>query len=571
MLTDLSSTPIAETLRRLSSERLSGDLHVRSAKLIKILFFDHGRIVFAASNLKKDRLGEALVALGRITGEDFERVSALMKGERKKRFGDALVQAGLMDKNELGTSVARQVRRIALSIFELPEGAASFEERKCVIPLEFMVSLSIHKLLYEGIKTMEDPELIRTGLGNLDRAVKLAPIPPFLFEGKRSAEEKEILEQAERRVTVRRLAWASGGLAASRLKTVYALCAAGILESAEEDASPRPIVTMETGTFLLSALQRRPDPSSQDAIQQEVQDELDHSARMEKENWLKVARSAPRDELIKALEEKMERYHALREAVGDDEHIKTDIEVIIGRASAMLRLTRQAPPQSHPPLPPKAAAPPAQGLRKPAAPPPAVPPAIPAAAPSEAPLLEPVADVPELSPVLPRDPEPAPARGPAAPAFPVASPAPAGPEGGVGAGSSNFAGMAQIEHLLMEGEVRMTVSDYANAVTVFQKLVQIAPKIPKYRVRLAIAMTCYPRTAKQAEREFFEALRLDPDNPDTHYQFGLYYKAMKARSRAIAEMRTAVQLNPRHERAAEELQSLAPKDSALGSLRKLFK
>jgi tetratricopeptide (TPR) repeat protein len=581
MLTDLSSTPVAETLRRLSSERLSGDLHIRSAKLIKILFFDHGRIVFAASNLKKDRLGEALVALGRITGEDFERVSALMKGERKKRFGDALVQAGLMDKNELGTSVARQVRRIALSIFELPEGAASFEERKCVIPLEFMVSLSIHKLLYEGIKTMGDPELIRAGLGNLDRAVKLAPIPPFLFEGKRSAEEKEILELAEKRATVRRLAWASGGLAASRLKTVYALCASGILESAEADTSPRPIVTMETGTFLLSALQRRPDPSSQDAIQQEVQDELENSARMEKENWLKVARSAPRDELIKALEEKMERYHALREAVGEDEHIKTDIEVIIGRASAMLRLTRQAPPQSNPPAPPKAKAPPpVQGLRKPAAPPAAAAPVIPPVSPSEPPLvLDSIPDLPDLAPARPepepemtpepeRTPEPAPA--PAGPAFPVATSAPAGSEGS-GAGASNFAGTAQIEHLLMEGEVRMTVSDYANAVTVFQKLVQIAPKIPKYRVRLAIAMTCYPRTAKQAEREFFEALRLDPDNADTHYQFGLYYKAMKARSRAIAEMRTAVQLNPRHERAAEELASLAPKDSALGSLRKLFK
>jgi tetratricopeptide (TPR) repeat protein len=564
MLTDLSSTPIAETLRRLSAERLSGDLHVRSAKLIKILFFDHGRIVFAASNLKKDRLGEALVALGRITGEDFERVSALMRGERKKRFGDALVLAGLMDKNELGSSVARQVRRIALSIFELPEGAASFEERRCVIPLEFMVSLSIHKLLYEGIKTMGDDQLVLSGLGNLDRAVHLAPIPPFLFEGKRSAEEKEILEQAERKVTVRRLAWASGGLAPSRLKTVYALSASGILESAEEDASPRPIVTMETGSFLLSALQRRPDPSSQDAIRQEVQDELDNSARMEKENWLKVARSAPRDELIKALEEKMERYHALREAVGDDEHIKTDIEVIIGRASAMLRLTRQAPPQSKPPLLPKAVAPPAPGLRKPAPPPAAAAPASPAVSQAAAPVPDPLPHA--------REPEPEPV--PVAPAFPVApvaAAAPGGPEGGVGAGTSNFAGTAQIEHLLMEGEVRMTVSDYANAVTVYQKLVQVAPKVPNYRVRLAIAMTCYPRTAKQAEREFFEALRLDPDNADTHFQFGLYYKAMKARSRAIAEMRTAVQLNPRHERAAEELQSLAPKDSALGSLRKLFK
>jgi Tfp pilus assembly protein PilF len=123
----------------------------------------------------------------------------------------------------------------------------------------------------------------------------------------------------------------------------------------------------------------------------------------------------------------------------------------------------------------------------------------------------------------------------------------------------------------MEGEVRMTVSDFANAVQVYAKLVQIAPKVAAYRLRLAIAMTCYPRTAKQAEREFFEAVRLDPHNADIHYQFGLYYKAMKARSRAIAEMRTAVQISPRHKAARGELEALAPKDSALASLKKLFK
>jgi len=123
----------------------------------------------------------------------------------------------------------------------------------------------------------------------------------------------------------------------------------------------------------------------------------------------------------------------------------------------------------------------------------------------------------------------------------------------------------------MEGEVRMTVSDFANAVQVYAKLVHLAPNVAAYRLRLAIAMTCYPRTAKQAEREFFEAVRLDPHNADIHYQFGLYYKAMKARSRAIAEMRTAIQISPRHKAAREELEALAPKDSALASLKKLFK
>jgi tetratricopeptide (TPR) repeat protein len=151
------------------------------------------------------------------------------------------------------------------------------------------------------------------------------------------------------------------------------------------------------------------------------------------------------------------------------------------------------------------------------------------------------------------------------------APTPEDMEAAVGPGSSNFAGRAKIDHLLMEGEVRMTVSDYANAVKVYQKLVQVAPRVPAYRLRLAVAMTCYPRTAKQAEREFLEAVRLDPSNADAHYQFGLYFKAMKVRSRAVAEMRTAVRLNPKHEAAREELESLSPKDSVLGSLRKMFR
>ena len=85
MLVDLSKVPMAEVLRRLSAERKSGDLEVRSGKVVKTVYFDHGRIVFAASNMKKDRLGEALLALGRITDEEFSRASALVAPSRPTR------------------------------------------------------------------------------------------------------------------------------------------------------------------------------------------------------------------------------------------------------------------------------------------------------------------------------------------------------------------------------------------------------------------------------------------------------------------------------------------------------
>jgi tetratricopeptide (TPR) repeat protein len=540
--TNLATTPLSETLRRLAVERKSGDLHVRSGKLAKTIFFDHGRCVFAASNLRKDRLGESLVALGRITDTQFRQAELLMKKARHRRFGEALIQAGVMDKNELGTSVARQVRRIVLSLFDLAEGVASFEERDCPIPLDYMVSVSVPKLLYDGIRAMKHEDLIRAGLGNMDRYVTIAAVSPFPFDPDNcTPDERDVIEQSRRRVTLRRLAWAPGGLTLARLRAAYALFASGVLQSADamvDELSPPPLVQMETGTFLLSALRKQPDPSARKAIRQEVDEELERSARLDREAWLKVSRTAPREELVRALEEKMERYHALRDAVDDDEDLRTDIELILGRAASVLRLAKGQPE-------PEAAAEKEKEKERE----------------KSAKLTSPAKVEPLTSPAPLSD----------GPSPEAAKPAPQENKEFGPAEDGAFQGQARIEHLLMEGEIRMTVSDYANAVKTYMKLVEAAPDVPGYHARLAIAMACYPKTAKQAEREFLEALRLDPDNADIHYQFGLYYKAMRQRARAVAELRTAVRLNPRHRMARQELEALSPKDSALTNLKKLFK
>lgn len=509
MLTDLSATPIAEPLRQLAVERRSGDLQVQSGRAVKTIFFDNGRAIFAASNLKKDRLGESLVAQGRITAEEYHQAEAYLKNDRKLRLGDALVGTGIVQKAEIGRLVARQVNRILLSTFVFTEGVASFEERKTSIPLEYMVSLSMHRVLYDGIKHMEDMELVLAGLGNLDRRVTINAVPPFGFDPKESAKDEiDILEQASRPVTLRRLAWGSEGLSFECLRAAYALLASGVLlDAAAAVEEPQPIIHMETGTFLLSALQRQPDPTAREAVRQEVRDELERSEHLDREAWLRVSRTAPREALVKAIEEKMERYHALRDALGDDD-LRTDLEVILGRASAMLRLARQGADadadeaDGEPPPPPRSE--------------------------TTDQRIEPLPPTPST-------------------------------------------GDASLDQLLLEAEVRMTVSDYPNAIKAFVKLVNYAPRNASYRAKLAIAMASYPRTAKAAEREFLEALRIDPDNPDLHYQFGMYYKVMKQRARALAEMQTAVRLNPSHALARHELESVAPKDSALRSLKKLFR
>ncbi len=106
MLDDLSIVPYAEIFRRVSSQRLSGDLQVRARRAAKIIFFDRGALVFAASNARKDRLGESLVALGHLSEKQFQSASALMRQNRRRRFGEALQAAGLMDEKEVGRARA---------------------------------------------------------------------------------------------------------------------------------------------------------------------------------------------------------------------------------------------------------------------------------------------------------------------------------------------------------------------------------------------------------------------------------------------------------------------------------
>src|SRR5262245_47971553 len=139
-LTDLSVTPIAETIRSLCDLSRSGDLHVRSGKVVKVAFFDQGRPVFAAGNVKQERLGEALVSLGRISTEEYARASALVKQNKKTRFGDALVHAGIMGQDAVGASVTHWVERTIVSLFTLKAGSAVFEERECPIPQAYRVT-----------------------------------------------------------------------------------------------------------------------------------------------------------------------------------------------------------------------------------------------------------------------------------------------------------------------------------------------------------------------------------------------------------------------------------------------
>jgi tetratricopeptide (TPR) repeat protein len=500
MLSDLAVIPFSEDLRRISFERRSGDLQVLSGTTVKTVFFDHGRLVFAASNRTEDRLGESLVEIGRITEREYEAAMELMR-LRRQRFGEALVQSGVMRTNELGRSVAKQVKRIVLSLFALQDGAVQFEERPCAIPPEYMVNLSLHRTLYEGIRRMTSEDLVLRGIGDLSTKVGLADVPPFRFSIERcSQEESDILQHCrDRFVSLVRLLDAAGGLTLPAMRAAYALLASGILRTQDAADESLPVIQADEEGFLLSSMQRRDEGEENAAQRREIEDELMKAADDA------VPSPAGEQETRRQLRRKLERFLELHAAVRNDEELRTNVELILGRTYVALHPLETAP-----------------------------------------------------VPTTARDSEPTPA-----------SPVSGAPEA---AGTMDASGVHSTpENLLTWGNLQLTISDYATAVRTFARLVDLEPNVANYRLRLATAMALWPQTAKHAEREFHEALRLDPNSADIRYQLAIYYKTMKLRGRALEQLRLALSINPSHARAREELETLSPKDSALTSLKKLFR
>lgn len=177
----LLEVPLAEVLKRIALEEKSGDLQVIFGQTIKTVYFDHGFVVFAASNLTRDRLGESMIELGRISRHEFSLATMLMQNSRRK-FGQALVQAGLMSEEELGREVALQVNRIVLSLFKVGDGIYSFDDRPSIIPVDLMVSLSIYRMMLDGIRKMVDEDTVVRNLPSMKTRVRVTAHAPFTID-----------------------------------------------------------------------------------------------------------------------------------------------------------------------------------------------------------------------------------------------------------------------------------------------------------------------------------------------------------------------------------------------------
>jgi hypothetical protein len=146
-------------------ERLwTGVLTLTHAGVGKSVVVQDGRMVFASSSSRDERLGELMLRRGRITLRQLaEAGKALVPG---KRLGTVLVEQGALSPKDLVRSVVEHTQEIVYGAFQWTEGQYRLEQggdTKEAIKL----NISTPDLIIEGIRRIDSWTRIDRAVGGL--------------------------------------------------------------------------------------------------------------------------------------------------------------------------------------------------------------------------------------------------------------------------------------------------------------------------------------------------------------------------------------------------------------------
>ncbi len=293
----LSAVSLTELLRRAASEELSGNLHTVYRTTVKSVCIDQGHVVYAASSLKGDRLGETMMELGRISYDEFTLASREMRKQGKK-FGQALIAAGFISEKELSHQLSLQISRIVQSLFQANEGSYRFEQRSFPPTIERNANLPIPSILLESLRRLSDISLILPGIPSANAPLRRRRCPhsdvdirelrPLELQVMQAVGEGTSLNSIANTVPLQQ----RGGV----LRACYTLLGAGLLEI----AGPKTRTARPSSLVFLDWVRRQPDDMHGAELRYMVQKMFDLRDRVREEEFLEVDAGADCEEIAEA-------------------------------------------------------------------------------------------------------------------------------------------------------------------------------------------------------------------------------------------------------------------------------
>jgi hypothetical protein len=165
---------LPDLLLAVSRSGKTGRLQFSNAEADKTLHVKEGKIVFAESSSDDDALGQYLLRIGKLSFEDYVRVSKLV--EPGKRLGALLVAEKVLEPKELVPAVLGQVRAIILGLFRRTETWYGFKQEELRRKESITLDMPVAQLILDGVQHVDSWRRVSKGVGDLDSVYRLSGI-----------------------------------------------------------------------------------------------------------------------------------------------------------------------------------------------------------------------------------------------------------------------------------------------------------------------------------------------------------------------------------------------------------
>ncbi|NBD13450.1 response regulator [Corallococcus silvisoli] len=235
---DLAHTSVPRLLNAYYEARHHGELKLRQGTVLKVVYFEAGRVVYAASNLAPERFGRFCLRKGALTEAQLAEATSYAR-EHTLRTGDALLKRGLLSPKQRRRLLEDQVKEILWSTFAWTEGGYGFSpmrpQRADLVPL----SLFPGDLILEGVTRTETLVALRQRMAPGRRLFPAADPPYGLHELKLEGPQALLLAFADGTKTVEDLLALTDMSERETLATLRGLELSGVLEERQETPNRR--------------------------------------------------------------------------------------------------------------------------------------------------------------------------------------------------------------------------------------------------------------------------------------------------------------------------------------------
>jgi tetratricopeptide (TPR) repeat protein len=226
-------------LRRIYVRRRTGELTLRYEREVRRVLFHGGNITNAATNVREDRMGELLVRQGRLSEADLKRATGFVLRD-SKRLGAVLVDLGILNQATLREVAAAHVDTVLSRALSWSDGEYDFREvsDRPTGEEEATLPYSTGDLILRASRAVQDPDVVRYNLGDIDRVVSLSSDPLLRFQRLNlTAEDWLVVSAASGSLTARQIVERIALKREEARLSLFALLNTGIIEYPDRTGS----------------------------------------------------------------------------------------------------------------------------------------------------------------------------------------------------------------------------------------------------------------------------------------------------------------------------------------------